>query len=284
VQIVPGLSARLLPVCFISNIFGNGTVVYVPNWRSRPYDTATADECPVTIRLAGYRRADVTLRDGAVIVLKRLGDREGSTISMTALRAPEEARKAYGKGVAAMSRKNWAGAQKEFERAVAIYPGYAAAWSDLGEVLREQSKPNEARAACERALQADPKYIKPYMQLTRLALAEGSMQDAIRTAERAMELNPVEFPGIYFYHAVANYNLKRLDVAEKSARRAIELDASHEVPRAEHLLGSLLADKGDWRAAIEHLSKYLEIAPKATDAAEVKKRIAELERGPAAAK
>jgi tetratricopeptide (TPR) repeat protein len=283
-RIVPELSGRLLPICRILNVFGNGNVVYQPDWRSRPYDSATADVCPVVITLAGYRRADVTLRDGAVIVLKRLGDHEGSTVSMTALKAPEEARKAYDKGVAAMSRKKWAAAQTEFERAVAAYPDYAAAWSDLGEAFREQSKPTEARGAYERALAADPRYVKPYLQLARLALGEGRMQDALRIAERALELNPIEFPGIYFYHAVASYNLKLLDAAEKSARRAIELDANHELPRAEHLLGTVLAAKGDRRGGIEHLRKYLEISPKATDTAEVKQRIAELERSAAESK
>jgi tetratricopeptide (TPR) repeat protein len=278
-QIIPALSDLLVPGCRIFNVFGNGTVEYAVNWRSRrTYDGATADVCAVRIRLAGYREAEVTLRDGAVIVLKRLGDHEGSTVSATTLKAPEEARKAYGQGAAALSRKKWARAQEEFERAVAIYPDYAPAWSSLGEVFMEQSKPKEARAAYERALEADPKYVKPYLQLTRLALAEGRTQDAVGIAERALKLNPVEFPGIYFYHAVANYNLRRLDVAEKSVRRAIELDADHEIPRAENLLGSVLADEGDQRGAIEHLRRYLEMSPHAPDAAAVKQRIAELER------
>jgi hypothetical protein len=34
----------------------------------------------------------------------------------------------------------------------------------------------------------------------------------------------VEFPGIYYYDAVANYELKHADVAERAVRRAIELD------------------------------------------------------------
>jgi tetratricopeptide (TPR) repeat protein len=283
-QIEPELSGRLWPNCLIRNVFGNGNVVYLPDWRSRPYDSRTADVCPVVILLEGYRRAQVTLRDGAVIVLKRIGDHEGSTVSMTALKAPEDARKAYDKGVAAMSRKKWSAAQAEFERAVAVYPDYAAAWSDLGEAFREQSKLTEARGAYERAQKADPKYVKPYLQLARLALAEGRMQDALRITGSALELNPIEFPGIFFYHAVASFNLKQLDAAEKSARQTIELDPNHELPRAEHLLGTVLAAKGDRRGAIEHLRKYLEIAPKSTDAAEVKQRIAELERGPADSK
>ena len=276
-QIIPTPSERLVPNCRILTMFGDGTVEYIVDWRSRPYDPATADMCSVTIRLKGYRTTEATFRQNSVVVLKRIGDNEGSMVSMTALKAPEQAQKAYGKGVVAMTDKKWAAAQKNFERAVEIYPDYAAAWSDLGEVLREQSNPEKARAAWERALEVDPKYVKPYLQLTRLDLEEKRMEDAASLAERAFALNPIEFPAIYYYDAAANYNLKRLAEAEKSVRRAIDLDTRHEIPRAEVLLASVLAAQGDRRGALEHLRKYLEISPKAPDAAEVSRAIAKLE-------
>jgi tetratricopeptide (TPR) repeat protein len=276
-QIIPALSQVLTPNCRILTTFGNGTVQYVVDWRGRQYSPATADVCSVTIRLNGYRTTEATFRNDAVIVLKRIGDNEGSMVSMTALKAPEEAQKAYGKGVVALTNKKWPAAQKNFERAVEIYPEYAAAWSDLGQVLRAQSKPEEARTAWLRALEVDPKYVKPYVQLTRLDLEEKRLEDAFGIAERALAMNPIEFPAIYFYHAAASYNLKRFDAAEKSARRAIDLDSRHEFPRAELLLGSVLAAKGDRSGALEHLRKYRELSPKSPDAAEVNQAIAKLE-------
>jgi Flp pilus assembly protein TadD len=280
-MITTQLSDQLSRSCSIYNVFGNGDVIYVGYSRVAPYRT---DECPVTIRLKGYQTVNVTLRDGAVIVLKRVGDHEGSTVSATALHAPPEARKAYEKGVAAMSDQKWAKAQQDFERAVAAYPDYAPAWSDLGETLSRQSKPKEARAAWERAVQADPKYVKPYIQLIRMALSENRSADASQLAERAMDVNSLEFPAIFFYHAVANLNLHHLDVAEKSALRAVELDTNHEIPRAENLLGTLLAARGDRQGAIQHLNKYLELSPKAADADKVRQLIADLARSPAGEK
>jgi len=202
-QIIPALSDRLVQECVIQNIFGNGSVQYVVNYRSRPYDPATADACTVTIRLKGYQAAQVTLRNDATIVLKRVGLHEGSTVSATALNAPEPARKAYGKGVNAMTDEKWPAAQKNFEKAVEIDPDYAQAWSDLGEVLVKQSKPTEARAAWEKAVQADPKYIKPYIQLARLDMVEKHPEDAITIAGKAVAMNPLEFPELYFVYAAA---------------------------------------------------------------------------------
>ena len=178
-QIIPDLSDRLVQECQIVNTFGNGSLQYLVNLRSRPYDPATADMCSVTIRLKGYRTTQVMLRDDSTVVLKRVGLHEGSTVSASALNAPEPAKKAYGKGVNAMTDEKWAAAQKDFEKAVELYPDYAAAWSDLGEVLQKLAKPTEARAAWEKAVQADPKYIKPYIQLTMLDLAEKRPEDAV---------------------------------------------------------------------------------------------------------
>jgi tetratricopeptide (TPR) repeat protein len=276
-QIIPALSDRLVQECVIQNIFGNGSVQYVVNYRSRPYDPATADACTVTIRLKGYQAAQVTFRNDATIVLKRVGLHEGSTVSATALNAPEPAKKAYGKGVNAMTDEKWPAAQKNFEKAVEIDPDYAQAWSDLGEVLERQSKPTEARAAWEKAVQADPKYIKPYIQLARLDMVEKHPEDAITIAGKAVAMNPLEFPELYFVYAAANFNLKHLDLAETNARRATDLDKNHEVPRAEVLLGSVLIAKGDRAGGLQHFRKYLEIVPKAQDADQIKRAIAQLE-------
>lgn len=276
-QIIPALSSRLDQECVIVNIFGNGSVQYLVNWRSRPYDPATADVCDVTIRLKGYRTMQATLHNDATIVLKRVGLHEGSTVSATALNAPQAAKKIYGKGVNAMLDEKWAAAQKDFEKAVDIDPQYAAAWSDLGEVLQRQSKPDEARSALEKAVASDPKYIKPYVQLAMLDLSQKKPEDAAAISGKAVAMNPLEFPELYFYNAVANFTLKHYDVAESSARRATDLDPLHEIPRSEVLLAAILVAKGDRTGALEHFRKYLEIVPKAPDAEQVKRAIAQLE-------
>jgi tetratricopeptide (TPR) repeat protein len=277
-QIIPNLTDRLDSECAIVNIFGNGSIQYLVNYRSRPYDPATVDVCTVTIRMKGFQTLQTTLHNDATVVLKHTGAlHEGSTVTASSLNAPEPAKKAFGKGVNAMDDEKWAAAQKNFEKALDIYPEYAQAWSDLAEVLRRQSKPTEARAALEKAVAADPKYIKAYVQLTMLDLDEKRVEDAAAIAGKAVAMNPQEFPDLYFYNAVANYNLKHLDVAEFSARRATELDSAHQYPRAELLLGSVLIAKGDRDGGLQHFRKYLELRPKAQDVEQVRKAIAQLE-------
>jgi tetratricopeptide (TPR) repeat protein len=274
-QIIVGYGLGMRPACRIIDQFGNGSVTYITG---RYFGDSDADVCPVTISLSGYRSVNATLRNNTVIVLKRAGgDHEGSTVSLNAVRAPENAKKAYGKGLEAASSKKWPKAQAELEKAVAIYPEYSSAWSALGDVYLQQNMATEGRNAIERALKIDPKYFKPYLQLARLDLAEKRVEDAAEISSRAIELKSTEFPGIYFYNAVANFNLKRFDAAENSARRCVELDSEHELPRAELLLGSVLAAKGDRAGALQHLNKYVALSPKAPDVEEVKQRIAKMQ-------
>jgi Tfp pilus assembly protein PilF len=268
-------------VCVITGFFGSGTVTYRTAPGSIFNGVKASDTCPVTIHLKGYRTEEVTLRSSALVVLKRLGEHsEGATVSLTGLNVPKGARKAYDAGVEAMIAKKWPAAQKQFESAVVIYPKYSAAWCDLGEVLQEQAKSQEARAAYGKAIEADPKYMRPYVEFTRLELSLGRNQEAAAIANQGMEQNPLEHePAIYFYSAVANFNLTQLDVAEKRVTKAIDLDTLQRIPRAELLLGRILFAKGDRSGAAEHMKKYVEISPKAPDSDDVKKIIARIESG-----
>ena len=280
--IIPPPAGSGLPPCRDVSVFGNGVITYVvpvvldpgEDPISRHFD----DKCRVTIWVKGYKKTTVTLHNDAVVVLQQMGDPEGSTVSVTSLHVPKAAAKAYDKGIAALADEKLPAAQKQFEQAVALYPEYAQAWSSLGETLEQESQIREAVAACEHAVQADGEYIRPYLQLMRMAVNEKRMEDAAALGERAMQLNPVEFPGIFYYDAEANYKLKHLDVAEKTAQRAIELDTTHQYPSAESLLGMILADKGDNHGALSHLNAYLALAPRADDAAEVRQRIEELQK------
>lgn len=242
--------------CDILDVFGSGLVVFRPHFYADP---VSAPPCEARIIAAGYRPVTVTLSDGAVIVLKRLGANEGSGVSMTNLRAPEAARKEYERGEQDLARKKWAEASGHFERAVAGYPQYASAWSELGAALERQGKLAEAEQALNRAIAADPKYIKPYGQLAELLGDQKRWEDSIEVAERAFRLNPIEFPQVYCAHARASLELGRLDEAEKSARQAIENDTQHSVPQAEYFLAQILAAKGDRTGASQHFKKYLKL-------------------------
>jgi len=60
--------------------------------------------------------------------------------------------------------------------------------------------------------------------------------------------------------------------AELSATRAVAAD---QFPRAHYILGHILAARGDYRGAVEHLSKYLDLMVGTADAARVRAELQE---------
>ncbi|HTP86267.1 MAG TPA: tetratricopeptide repeat protein [Bryobacteraceae bacterium] len=281
--VIPRFEGKMLWQCRVEHVFGDGNIVYriEPGDVLSPPDTSAGipDDCRVTIRLEGYQTAEVTLHHKAQVTLKRIGAaREGSTVSAQSLSVPDEARKAWEKGVEEVNKEKWDKARKDLERAVAVFPRYAAAWTDLGEVYRRQSMEKDAHEAFDHALDADPRYVRAYVPSARMALDEGRFEDGLQLSEKAIELNPVEFPEAWFYKAVANYNLKRFDAAESSVLKAEELDSQHALlPRAEHLLGFVLTEKHEYAKALVHLRNYVRISPMATDVPETIQLIATLE-------
>src|SRR5262249_13456047 len=123
--------------------------------------------CELRASLPGFRTTSVLLRpDGStwsinvgVIVLTRLENVPGSTISATTLAASPEAREAYQKGEKALERNKFAEAEKEFKKAIAGYADFAAAWALLGEVYRHNADLPSAKDAYTHAIKADPKLV-----------------------------------------------------------------------------------------------------------------------------
>jgi tetratricopeptide (TPR) repeat protein len=241
--------------------------------------------CELRAQLAGYESQTVNLSmrrqldnpDVGTILLHRLGQSSETTISATTLAAPKDARKAYEKGLEAARKSKFDEAQANLEKAVSLYPRYAAAWADLGRVQASQGQMEGARTSFDKAVAADPKYVVPYIEIAKMGFRAQQWQEVADTTERATGLDPFHFPQAFFMNAVANYNLQRRDRAEESVRRALQLDTQHQIPQASHLLGVILAQKQDFSGAAAFMRDYLKFAPQASDVADVRSQLAHLE-------
>ncbi len=241
--------------------------------------------CDISAKLVGYRSEAVPLAgrrsmdnpDVGTIVMRRIANVEGLATSMTTLTAPKDARKAYDKGRELMKKNKLADAQKELDKAVELHPKFAAAWFELGRVHLTGNKNDEAKAAFLKALEADSKYVNPYLPLTQMAAAGQKWEEAAELSGRLIRLNPVDFPTAFLLNGIANFNLKKYGEAEKSAQEAVKMDTRHRMPKAHHLLGALLAEKGELEPAAVQLRDYLKFSPQAGDADGVRKLIGEIE-------
>jgi tetratricopeptide (TPR) repeat protein len=242
--------------------------------------------CQLRANLAGFLSDSINIGfrqplddpEVGVIHIHRLDNVEGYTYSITTALAPKDAQKAYTKGLEEIKKRKWADAEKDLSKSVELYPKYALAWYDLGRIYEQEKKVEEANHAHQEAVKADPKFISPYGNLAALAAAQQKWTEADQYTSQMLKLNPYVAPEIYFYSAVANYNLQKMDLAEQRAKDAAKLDTQHRIPRINHLLGVILAQKGDYPPAAENIRLYLKYSPNANDADTVKQQLAEIEK------
>lgn len=259
--------------------------------------------CELRASAAGFRSGSITLLDltpsasvidvGAIVV-ERAAKIKGMTLSATPYKAPANARKAYEKGLEAERNGKVTEAHKFFEQALAIYPRYASAWFQLGTVLEKENQKDSARAAYTRAADIDTRFLPPYLSLAAMAYEAGNWSDVLQFTNHIIdhdllnhgdlgagyvldldELYPAE---AYFFNAMANYKLNHIQEAEKSALKAEHVDLLTNFPQLHLLLAEIFARKRSYAGAISELKAYLDLAPHAKDAGQVRERLAELER------
>jgi tetratricopeptide (TPR) repeat protein len=251
--------------------------------------TAGLASCELRASLAGFRSSAVRIPweglgtevapiNVGTIVLQRMDRAQGATVSATSLNAPKDAKKACDKGHHAIENNKLPEAQQGLEKAVQLYPQYAAAWRDLGWVYAQQNQLDKARSAFTQAQAADGTFVPAYVGLSSVAVRESRWAEAADFSARAIQLDGVDFPAAFFYNSLANYRLGHLEQAAKSARKGEMLGAQRNFPQLSLLLGLMLANRQEYAEAAEQLRSYLKAAPTAPNAEKVRQQLAELEK------
>jgi tetratricopeptide (TPR) repeat protein len=242
-------------------------------------------DCEVRASASGFisSRASLSDRSGSdfffnvgTLVLHRQTGEEGTLVSVVALRAPKDAVKNFEKGEQQVKAKKCPDAAASFRKALAIYPQYADAWLSLGKVESQLGGTNEARTDFQKAMDLDPKMVGPWQQLGYMASDESKWAEAAKYLDQAVRLDPMDSPMAWYFSALANYNLGRFDMAERSVRAEIKLDRGQN-PRAEYLLGLVLIARKDLTGGADVLRKYIQTWPHSGDVDSAKKQLSRIE-------
>jgi tetratricopeptide (TPR) repeat protein len=241
----------------------------------RPNDGSV--KCLIEATISGFTRGVVLLTDvpasDVIVTLYPLAKHDESTVSYLDLAAPLRARKQFEKAVRDVQARRWSNAETSLRKAIAAYPAYALAWNELGFVLENSGNLADASNAYSRAVSIDGRLFSAYARWAVIEAGKEQWDQVAATTDTAIKQNPFEWPNLFFYNAVANFNLGRLNEAEQSARRAIAVDTWKHLPRAHYILGRILAAKGDYHGAVEQMRKYLDLLPEAADAVRVRDEI-----------
>ena len=247
---------------------------------------------PRTVSLLDLTPTAGTVDVGAIVV-GRAGEVKGTMVDVTSLKAPPNARKAYEKGLEAGQKDKLSEAQKYFERAVEIYPGYESAWFQLGAVFQKENKKESAWAAYGHATAVNTRFLPPYVALASMAFEAQNWTEVLRLTNHVMDLDPLSHTlaaeyildldewnpaAAYYYNAVGNYMLNRIEEAQKSALKAQHLDMRPHFPQIHALLAEIYAQKKQYALAASELRNFLELVPQVKNADEIRELLAELEK------
>ena len=67
----------------------------------------------------------------------------------------------------------------------------------------------------------------------------------------------MSYPDAWFSNAISHYGQGDLAAAEKSARRGLQVDTEHRVPKLEYLLAVVLMEKPDYDEAVRFFTHGL---------------------------
>lgn len=192
----------------------------------------------------------------------------GSLPSLTDMRAPGKARKEYEKGVRALVAKDLPEARARFEGAVATYPCYARAQTDLALALTMQREVAGAETALKKALQCDPGYLDAYPQLGQLyntqkkfAESEALLQEGLRHAANAWS--------IHYQLGVAYYGQGQYGKAHVAFLKAQSLNPAPP-PEIHIKLADVYLKEGAYGKAYAEMQDYLRADPNGRLAGKVK--------------
>lgn len=181
-------------------------------------------------------------------------DRARAQLDALLARDPKNARALALAAIAALVQNATDQAAELAERAVASAPVDSSAQLALSYVRQARFDLPGARAAIDAALAGDPNDALAWARLAELQAAFGETNEAIRTAERAVELKP----GLSRTHSVLGFAaLSRLDLAQAvdAFDNAITLDPADPLPRVGQALvkirrGELVEGRRDLEIAV----------------------------------
>ena len=151
-----------------------------------------------------------------------------------------------------------AGAEAQWNKVQTLLPHHYLAYFQIGRLLAQQDKTNEARNWLSRALEMRPDLSEGWYELGRLQGASGQFAAALESFDRARQLVPGE-PRYRCEMAKALVKLKRGPEAIAQLQEALRLGAANW--EAHYLLGEQLAFVGRIPEARREFEQTLRLKP-----------------------
>jgi cellulose synthase operon protein C len=163
------------------------------------------------------------------------------------------------RGRTLLTKKDFAGARKSFEKALAIDPVFFPAAASLASLDMQDKKPEDAKKRFESVLAKDPKNGQALLALAELAARTGAPKDQVAALiTKAVDINPTE-PGPRLLLIEFYMNAKEQKNAMSAAQNAVA--AIPESPEVLDALGRVQLVAGEHNQAMATFNKLVGLQP-----------------------
>ncbi|HOO55509.1 MAG TPA: tetratricopeptide repeat protein [bacterium] len=149
-------------------------------------------------------------------------------------------------------------AERNFRRALEIWPGSCDARVRLGRLLGSKNDMDEAVKLLMETIEQYPEYAQAYHVTGELSLINGALEEAAQLMERAVEVNPYYIPSMLKMGVIA-LDGGKLGRAERMFRKVIGLHLRNA--QARYGLGITLRSQGDEARAVEQMLEAIRLLP-----------------------
>lgn len=154
--------------------------------------------------------------------------------------------------------QHWRNTEALMTHALVVGRENAPAHNNLGNIRAGQGRWEEAQRHFEEAIRIQPGWASPRSNLAALFMATGRPLAALAQYREALGINPDD-PRIHYNLALTLQETGRLEDAETENRLALILDP--ENPLVRNNLGVLLAGRGAYGEALAHFGEAVRLDP-----------------------
>jgi len=203
---------------------------------------------------------------------------QDATVSAAQLRVPRKAYNLLEKAQNAINKGKLNDVASYIEKALAIYPQYADAFTLRAALKLQDNREQEALSDAEKAVEYDPNYGRAYVVLGSVYSSMREFDLAIRTLNRGIAIEPNAWQG---YYELSKAFLRKGDCLEslRQAERASRLSPTIYPPvhivKAYSFIGL-----GNSAAAITEFKNYLKQEPNGPMSQQVRQALRGLESDP----
>jgi tetratricopeptide (TPR) repeat protein len=236
----------------------------------------------VTVHQPGYldtqQKVDLQTASSGFVMLQLSRDNSRSVATTSTAgsidaNVPAAAQKEFDKGMSTLAeggKPKVLEAAKHFEKAVSLYPQFAAASLKLGTVYMDLEEWDKAEKALLTTIELDPKAANAFLALGEVYLQKNKNQEAEQALVKGLALEDRSFLGhlslarVYWERVRNNKDLTvakpTLEKSYTEANRALQLNPN--LAGAHLLKGNLLLRVGRTTDALSEFDDYLRLEPK----------------------